>query len=495
MKKLQRLLIIFLAFVLISCFAACNGPGSDDSGNHSNSGNETSPALDYEKLTQTQQNSLTDDPEDFVDSETWSNFVTITCGETISVENSDETKMDVSVSGSNITVSSSKKMVLTLQGTLNGSILVTKPDGKLKLVLNGITIRSDSGPAINLQTEKRVFVEVKDGTTNTLSDGSEHPLMPDGNATKGALFSEEQLIFSGNGTLNVTGNYSHAIASDDYIRIWSGTYSLKAVKDGLRANDAIIIDGGSVSTDTNSDGMECERGYIVFNGGQANLTATDCGLKTSSSVDGSTPYIFILNGVIGIQASDDGVKSESDITVQGGYLSSEATGNAIKAKGTLSVTGGYIFAESSANDGIDSDGELSISGGMIVSISDAAESLALNSNQSSLKITGGTIAAAGNISAPDTTASTQCSVIYSNTDKNTVFCLENSEGTLILALQLNSICDKVMFSAPKIQEAQNYTLHLGGKISGENFHGLYTEGSYQKSDKNLSFTTTLVTEI
>ena len=76
-----------------------------------------------------------------------------------------------------------------------------------------------------------------------------------------------------------------------------------------------------------------------------------------------------------------------------------------------------------------------------------------------------------------------------------MFCLENAEGTFILALELNSICDKVMFSSPNIQEAQNYTLNFGGKISGEDFHGLYTEGSYQKSDKNLSFTTILVTEI
>lgn len=493
-KTWRRALLSAAALALAFGLCACADTPSNGADDGTDPGGTPPSVLDEAALTETKANPETEDPEDLAENETWKNFVTITCGETIEVENSDESDMSVSVSGTNITVTSSKKMVLTLRGTLNGSVLVTKPDGKLKLVLDGVTIRSQSGPAINLQTEKRVFVEVADGTANSLTDGAEHPTMPDGSKTKAALFSEEQMIFSGNGTLNVTGNHSHAIASDDYLRFWSGTYVLGAVDDGLRANDAIIVDGGSIEAEAGSDGMECERGYVVFNGGKAELNATDCGIKTSTA-ETYDPYIDVLNGMIGITAGDDGLKSQSDIRVRGGCIQAEAANNGIKAAGTISVSDGYVFAKSSGNDAFDADGGIAVSGGTAVALASSSDGAAFNANAAGFSVAGGMIAAGANTETAPADSSAQCSLLYDNTNRNALFRIENENGEEVLTMRYDATYGKLLFSVPGLVSGESYSLRAGGTADGAAFHGLGKGGTYSGSGEPERFTAQAVTRI
>jgi hypothetical protein len=148
-------------------------------------------------------NLATDQLEDDVDHELndFKSFNTATVifnGSNVDIDNP-VLDTEIFMDQGNLVVNSTRKMTLVVSGSLNGSIRINKPDGKLKLVLDGITIESASGPGINLQTEKRVFLVINDQTVNNISDGSEHPLMENGSKTKAAIFSEEQLIISGNG--------------------------------------------------------------------------------------------------------------------------------------------------------------------------------------------------------------------------------------------------------------------------------------------------------
>ncbi len=71
-------------------------------------------------------------------------------------------------------------------------------DKKFKLTLAGVSLTNDSGAAINIQSGKRVFVEVKTETENYLADASSYSTVT-GEDEKGCFFSEGQLIISGTG--------------------------------------------------------------------------------------------------------------------------------------------------------------------------------------------------------------------------------------------------------------------------------------------------------
>ena len=170
--------------------------------------------------------------------------------------------VDVSVSGADVIVSSSyeKEVEYVLSGkTTDGSFKIYS-DKKFILTLNGIDITKSDGAAINIQSGKKVTVNMADNTVNRLTDGAVYNTV-EGEDMKGAFFSEGQLIFTGNGSLNVVGNCRHGICSDDYIIIESGNICVeKAATDAIHVNDYIVINGGKIDVTASSDGFDAGDG-------------------------------------------------------------------------------------------------------------------------------------------------------------------------------------------------------------------------------------------
>ena len=143
--------------------------------------------------------------------------------------------VSITNTGGNVVVTSTIEGVeFILSGTTNNGSFKIYSDFEFKLTLNSVSITSTFGPAINIQSGKRIFVDSVDGQTNTLTDSPNYPdpltAIED---SKGCFFSEGQLIFMGNGNLFVNAKAKHAIASDDYIRVISGNILvLEAMSDG-----------------------------------------------------------------------------------------------------------------------------------------------------------------------------------------------------------------------------------------------------------------------
>ena len=179
-----------------------------------------------------------------------------------------DTQGYVTTSGTDVTVNTgtdTDSLLLVLSGSASDGSLIIYRQKKYGIRLNGLTLTNADGPAINNQCGKALFLEVISGTTNTLADGTVYATQD--YDQKGTLFSEGQIYFSGTGTLNVTGNYKHAIACDDYIVFDEATVTATTpTGSGIKVNDGLWIQGGSLNISSTADGgrgIRCDSTVIV----------------------------------------------------------------------------------------------------------------------------------------------------------------------------------------------------------------------------------------
>lgn len=215
---------------------------------------------------------------------------------------------------------SSEELTYDLSGTTTSGSFKIYSDKKFILNLDNVSITNNDGAAINIQSGKKCTVNLVG--TSSLTDASSYATVS-GEDQKGCFFSEGQLVFTGEGTLNVTANYKHGVCSDDYIDIQSGSVKiLKAANDGIRANDYFLMTGGSLTTtSTTGDGIDADAGYIKIDGGSINVSISVADTKA--------------------------IKCDSIIEVNGGSVTltvPAAQGKGFKTKQTMTVNGGTITA-------------------------------------------------------------------------------------------------------------------------------------------------------
>ncbi len=437
--------------------------------------------------------------EDILANSTFSSTVTIVLnGNSATVTNPLST---VSVNTSNDTSviidSKAEAVEYVVSGTSTKSLKIYSTK-KFKLTLNGVNITSKNGPAINIQSGKRVFVVLADGTTNSLTDNATYTPYYAGTTAedaKAAFFSEGQLIFSGSGALNVKSNYKHAIASDDYVRVISGTINITgAVTDGIHTNDAFIADGGTFNIKATSDGIEVEEGYVVINNGTFTFQIGDDGIAASWDTDATIdPYVTINGGTISVTSTaGEGIESKSTLTINAGNITLNTKDDCINAIKYLYINGGNIYGVSSGNDAVDSNGPVTITGGMIVVAGANAPEGSFDTDRKTFKITGGIIVGIGGSAAsPTASVSTQYSVRLGSGAANQVFHIESSDGAEALTFLAPKSYSTMLFSSPKLKANTSYVVYTGGSVAGgTSFNGLYLSGTYTRGTKSSTTFTT-----
>jgi len=220
--------------------------------------------------------------DDYVETEVFHRTVRVAFdGASAAVENSAGAGLSYSRSGAVLVFSNTiKHVAFTLTGATTVGAVKFYSGEAFKLVFDGVMLGSTNGPAVNVQSKKRCYVVLADGSANALSDGSEYGAQYDSTNgvedAKGVLFSEGQLVFSGTGTLSVNGSCAekHGICSDEYVRMLGGDIRVSMSKkksDGIHVNDRFRMDGGklSVSLALKGDGIDADDGGdIQINGGE-----------------------------------------------------------------------------------------------------------------------------------------------------------------------------------------------------------------------------------
>ena len=276
----------------------------------------------------------------------------------------------VTVSGGTVTVNGPGTYLVS--GTLaNGGIVVNadKQD-KVQLVLNDVSISSDTGAAIYVAQADKVFVTLAEGTSNTLTNGGRFAQDADGEIDA-VIYAKDDLTLNGSGSLTINSPAGHGIVGKDDVTVTGGSYAITSPDSAMTANDTLAVAGGSFQITTNKDGLHSENsdddtlGAIYITGGSFVIRAGDDAVHAESllQIDGGSlditaaegleaTYIHINDGQINISATDDGVNAARK--------SSAYTPTVEISGGTLTVTMGP-----GDTDGIDSNGNLIITGGTV----------------------------------------------------------------------------------------------------------------------------------
>jgi len=442
--------------------------------------------------------------DDFVESSfTLSSTVKIVFGAVVTVTNPLKGNgVSITTDGNNVVINATVTGVAydISGGTSNGSLKIYS-DKKFELNLNGVDITSTDRPAINIQSKKTAFVVLQTDSHNTLVDAASYTSLTDGEDAKGALFSEGQIVFSGAGSLSVTGNFKHAIVSDDYIRVRSGDLTVTSkVKDAIHTNEAFVMDNGILSLTSADDGIQVDAGYAIINDGTLNIEANGKGITADNEDENPdvTPYLVINGGNITVNGQDEGLESKGDLTINDGQIVCKTSDDGINATNNIYINGGHIYAYATGNDAIDANGLLTVTGGIVVAAGARQPEASFDCDARTFKITGGMIVGvAGATSGPSATASTVHTVVLGSGTNGGIVHIEDTEGNEVMTFKAPEDFSTLIYASSKLKSGINYKIYTGGAVaSGTDFNGLYLSGTYSGGTNAGSFSTSsMVTQV
>ena len=318
----------------------------------------------------------------------------------------------VSATGCHVTVNNTtdEKVMYELKGTAEDGSIKLYSSRKQALVLDGLDLTSTKGAAINNQSKKKCFVVVKG--SNSLKDATTYSSTPADEDEKAVLFSEGQLVFSGDGTLTVAAQGKAGITSDNYVHFMESPVInvTSSTGHGIRGKEAVIISDGTVSVSVSADmkkGITSDS-VVCINGGETMINISgsaayddeDAEYKGTAGI--KADYLFLMNaGTLSVINSGKGGKGISgDMTgcFNGGTVrvattgtnygnssggnrwGQSSSGNSVSAKGikfdgNLFFNGGTVTVNCTAHEGIESKGNIIVTDGVVYSYSVADDAI------------------------------------------------------------------------------------------------------------------------
>lgn len=169
------------------------------------------------------------------------------------------------------------------------------------------------------------------------------------------------------------------------------------------AEAALIAAAGSENTVADAAGANDENAAVKVKSGASLLlsgtgTLTACG-NTKNGIKGASDAVITVDELtLNIEAADDGLSCDDELTIKGGRVNITAGGDAVKASpdtddaenpdttslGNVTVSGGTMTL-TAANDGVQADGDLTISGGTFAVTANGGHTTALIDDSASCK--------------------------------------------------------------------------------------------------------------
>ena len=299
-----------------------------------------------------------------------------------------------------------KNLTLTVtapNNALKGNDSVTIESGSVTVIStagDGIkTVNSD----VSSKGNQRGSVTVSGGTVNIFSAGD-------------GIDAAYDVIISGDAAIVInTHSYSsYTLSSAKKTAASSGVTKSAESSKGIKADNQVVISGGSVTIRCMDDGIHANGGVALENGSK------------------STGNISISGGLVSIECADDGIHADGTILIEGGYVdvvnshegleghcitvndgeihvyatddgvNATSSSGSRSADGVITVNGGLMIVEVGGRDvdGVDSNGNYVQTGGIVIVSNPNADSSGNTSAvdvDSSVSVTGGIIVALGTV--------------------------------------------------------------------------------------------------
>lgn len=292
----------------------------------------------------------------------------------------------VQINGSTVTIIDEGTYILS--GTLNDGMIIVNSEktDKTQLVLDGVTIHSETSAPIYILQSDKVFLTLAPDSVNTLSNGGTFTAI-DENNIDAVIFSKEDVTLNGSGTLTITSPAGHGIVSKDSLTITSGTYDISSASHALAGKDDVSIANATFTITSGKDGIHAEnaddtaKGFVFIESGTFEISAEGDGISASAYMQIQSGNFSITSGGGSVnaakQTSDSwgnfmgGGKHQNgnrDHGSKGNTTSTEMTEDStsikgIKAAGDLVINGG-TFTIDSADDAVHSNTNITVGGGI-----------------------------------------------------------------------------------------------------------------------------------
>lgn len=216
------------------------------------------------------------------------------------------------VDGNALTITAAGTYVLS--GSLtDGVILVDAPDdAEVRIVLNGANIACSNGAPLFIKNADTVTLSLAPGTENTLADAANYTYGyydKDEKEPSAALFSKDDLVINGTGTLTVTALYNDGVASNDSLRIVEGDINITAKDDSIVGKDMVAVLTARLTVTSGGDGV-----------------------KSTNDKDEGMGFIAIANGTYVIKAGADGLQAATELCIEGGDFNVTTGGGSASAE-------------------------------------------------------------------------------------------------------------------------------------------------------------------
>lgn len=225
--------------------------------------------------------------------------------------------------------------VYTLRGLINNGSVVIRTKEDVKLILDGIKVKSDSNGAVVLEEKANLIIESEKNSNNYLEDSNKR-----GDGTKNynaTIYSKGKLTLQGEGYLEVRGNYNDGINCKKSVSIKSGNYKVVSKQDGIQASNDIIIENGNF--EINTIGYEkIDSSNYAFGGYDKTSDGSKKGLKTDEN-------IYINDGMFVFYTIDDAIYSKKEISVIVAKMNINTYDDAIHADNKITIENGEYVIE------------------------------------------------------------------------------------------------------------------------------------------------------
>lgn len=291
---------------------------------------------------------------------------------TLSPDGSTSTDASVRIDGQTVTITQAG--TYQIAGTLGDGALIVESaeNAKITLVLGGVSIKNSTGAAIQISTTDDVTIELAEGTTNVLQSGEEVDIAAateSKEASGGALQSKADLKIKGKGSLTVLGYLNNGIHCTKDLKIKNGNISVTALGHGIKGKNSVTVSGGTVTVTSGKDGITSdeteneEKGFVTIEDGEIIITSVGDGVsaETTLTVTGDVISIISGGGSANAQQKTDNMRDWWDFDNSASDDNS-ASCKGLKAGKALVISGGSITIDAQ-DDALHTDGDMTISGG------------------------------------------------------------------------------------------------------------------------------------